>query len=1109
MLLFFIIIFKLYLLERLGSLMKKQGRQLNILNGLFLKNGKEQEQRASSRETSKSQVMLKNSEESSLSQKEVSNMIGRSAYSSGLKTHKQLLEKYLQHSEEYFKNLAEYKKGYRELNRNLENFDQLSREMSDKRQEYTSVMIKYQEIKQKYEKSLKEYQEITKEYESIIRDKQEAQKKFSEQSLALKNINQEVQELIDKKSEKNDTFVELKGKLVIEREVFKATQSRLNGIISVYELLKKNYLEKKETFEASRKKWHHANTIKNDWEMLMKDFEKTKSNKEKFEQNLSSIEEKIKSTEVQANSSKEIFSFVEPSLTAMTDKYKEHKKAYEAASIAYHISKKSYDAEYAKYAELKSNLKEMKSLKNPSQTVIGYITRDMDVAKSRVDNLAKDFYPLEEKFKLQKSVFEQISASYSLVKELVDEKKDKSKVSNESLIQTLAAQKKITMVLEVLKSKYGLLNHQRGQSQEAFKTISQEYDKLEKEFQKEEQYFNTIKDDYTAFENRYNSTKESYEAAKVKLAQSEENLEIVQKAYSDVAGLLRVATANKESILEKYKVSEKLLKRLTETEEELGFEVENNFFVLEETYQSGNKLYLQLTEQAKVWHEEYPNYNNSYKAFVPEYAKMSRQLEKLNQQYEVIYNDYQNLEKSHKATQTQYQQEMQKYNSDQELYNQVSLEFNHCLDLRNNVLKKDNEFEGALNNLKQFVFKNEKLTFPIIEATGYNFIDEFNIPEIQVDESSARLVRKIELSQWTETYQNLYAQVEASAKELTESLTIYQKQVSVFMKVGGKKLTDLGNSELAYRGTNIETYLERLRTNFKEWQTEYAKREQAFAQVVYAYRQYLDESIKLNENIAKMSDSKNGLQDIVNAINSLPNYMDIYSASYRDVHLLATTLGTEISTLTHLRTMDELKELVHRVYFERVSALIDTNLEDTINHFSEIRFNYDQSITNLRKQLDRMEKLTGIPTRKVVIESSLPKDLDLKSYFTTALDENVKQLFSTITGSSSFINIVKKVKEFKRVQNILSVNEGGSAISLPEVPMIFNKKELEFLLVVATLKNIEAPASVEKLETSYSTPEKPETLTDKPEFIEDLVEIEKIEKQHQKIEKKEALKALA
>lgn len=61
--------------------------------------------------------------------------------------------------------------------------------------------------------------------------------------------------------------------------------------------------------------------------------------------------------------------------------------------------------------------------------------------------------------------------------------------------------------------------------------------------------------------------------------------------------------------------------------------------------------------------------------------------------------------------------------------------------------------------------------------------------------------------------------------------------------------------------------------------------------------------------------------------------------------------------------------------------------------------------------------MTGIPTRKIVIESSLPNDLDLKTYFKSALDDNVKQLLSTITGSSSFINSVKKklinLNEFK------------------------------------------------------------------------------------------------
>ncbi|WP_259749516.1 hypothetical protein [Lactococcus lactis] len=308
--------------------------------------------------------------------------------------------------------------------------------------------------------------------------------------------------------------------------------------------------------------------------------------------------------------------------------------------------------------------------------------------------------------------------------------------------------------------------------------------------------------------------------------------------------------------------------------------------------------------------------------------------------------------------------------------------------------------------------------------------------------------------------------------------------------------------------TNIESYLERLAINFKEWQSEYVKREQVFSLLVKNYRQYLEESVKLNENIARMSESKNGLQEIINAINSLPNYMDIYSTSYRNVELLASALGAEVSDLTHLRNIDELKEIINKVYFEHVLALIDENLENTINHFSEIRSSYDQSIINLRKQLGEMEKITGIPTRKVMIESSLPNDLDLKSYFTGALNENVKQLFSTIISSSSFINSVKKVNQFKRVQNLLSVNEGGNAIILPEVPIAFDKKELEFSLVIATIKNIDAPVKVEKLESAYVKPEKPENLADKPSYVEDIVEVEKIEKQHQKIDT-EPLKALA
>ena len=74
--------------------MKKQGRQLNILNGLFLKNTKEQEEKVLSAEIQKSQVDLKDKKETlPVRQREVEVMLGSNSYSSGLRTYKQLLEK--------------------------------------------------------------------------------------------------------------------------------------------------------------------------------------------------------------------------------------------------------------------------------------------------------------------------------------------------------------------------------------------------------------------------------------------------------------------------------------------------------------------------------------------------------------------------------------------------------------------------------------------------------------------------------------------------------------------------------------------------------------------------------------------------------------------------------------------------------------------------------------------------------------------------------------------------------------------------------------------------------------------------------------------------------
>ena len=68
--------------------MKKQGRQLNILNGLFLKNTKEQEEKVLSAEIQKSQVDLKDKKETlPVRQREVEVMLGRNSYSSGLRSY--------------------------------------------------------------------------------------------------------------------------------------------------------------------------------------------------------------------------------------------------------------------------------------------------------------------------------------------------------------------------------------------------------------------------------------------------------------------------------------------------------------------------------------------------------------------------------------------------------------------------------------------------------------------------------------------------------------------------------------------------------------------------------------------------------------------------------------------------------------------------------------------------------------------------------------------------------------------------------------------------------------------------------------------------------------
>lgn len=576
---------------------------------------------------------------------------------------------------------------------------------------------------------------------------------------------------------------------------------------------------------------------------------------------------------------------------------------------------------------------------------------------------------------------------------------------------------------------------------------------------------------------------------------------IIQEAFNDVQNWLKVTVEKMNASEQAHSAAKKDLDAKSDRVQRIEHESENTFHILDENYQVGSEKYRELTEQYTNWASEHKRYTTDFEALNLLHDSASQKFKEMVEQYNRVAGDHEKAVKAKKAISESFNQEFSKYNEEKAYFDSVDPFYRKALELQEIAQKSQKDFEEAVAEMKKFLTGSHGTSFPINESTGFNYVDEYNMPEVLSSNGGEILANKTELNLWFHDYQLIYEKVEKSTVQFSKNLKNYQEQFSLFIKIGGEKVIKLGNPGLAYRGIDVDALLNKLSLRILEWQEEYSKRERAFIPVVKFYQHYLSESEKLNDTITKVSSTEKGLQEMFNLLNSFANYSDIYNPNHRNINVLASILRVDVADLTRPRSNDELKQLVQEKYVNQLQALNNSYLEDFIVYFNRIRANYDLSISQLQNQLRVFERATGISVKEIKIENSLSTTDHIKEYFKRAIEINTRELFSVMSDSSSFVNSLKKVKHFERVINSFVIDDSDNAMSFPEKSITAITNELESSLLISEIVGIDEPVQPEKPEWTYQTLEAPEKLSDKPIFIEDISEPVEMKNQHKALQK--------
>lgn len=1007
---------------------------------------------------------------------------------------------YQEHQKEYRQEKSKYDKILEEYEGAKGTFNDLLIDFSDLTQQIRDAKGLYNVDFEDYNKHKNNYEEVKSAYEAAKEKHQELSKNFLElrnelglKQIALDNLKKRAQS--SAQNYENQIQVYAKNDQIVAQltHQFDQFQAEFQELFDKFEVLTEKYEAEKPDYDRVKDRYDFATQLKNDYQTLSKQAEQMQIQEEMAEANFNEIKEVRDENQDKVEVSVRVRKFTEEPLSNLDTAFEEEDQKFYELESKYQVVKTQYDEESANFARIKKNYEDLNASENANRVALHYITEEYNSAEEALSKVVKEYKPLNRKYQKEQSVYSAISKNFNTLKTMIDEAQNNVEVSKQAATEAQKTYDKVEEAYNYILTQNGILKQNLATKESQYKDIEDDYVDIVALFEEAKVTFDPLNSEYQAMKEKHDTlelqvfnTRNDVRRAQSVLDQSKESLTALTEQF-------KIAKTDLEKKQEEIKVSQNHLSELENSVKETSSEIQNNLSRAKELYALANDKYVTIVKRYNDFMSVHTEYTNRYSVIAGEHDKVSSLWRLADEEFEKINQAYRTFEIHGNKVVDLYNTVMKKYRSDKDYYDQVYEEYTKLQKSKQNVIEKKQSFDFAAKNLKTLLVLNGNLTFPIYEATGQNYVDSYNLPSIDKKANGIVILKdKKQLNSWLSTYKPLHDTLNDAASLFSVALDNYSANYESYRQLVETRLPVNEDNEFAYTGIELSHYTQLLEDQVASWQKEYSLREEAFTSLIIAYNDYLDRETQLMNLVATNVSAQGGVQTVINFINSVPDFVDMYSATYGDINSLAQHLDINPSELTKPKSESALIQLLNDNYYHKAVSLIENNLSAFVNNLNALRPNYEQVLDRLRKELKHFEISTGISTNRIDITGVLNDDIDLEAYLNTGLKNNYERLCTAAKGTSSIVNVIRKAGALSKVANRTIDTTADSTLVFPDKPISMSQELLNTEVRIYEPKAIPIPVQPDKPSEATLAPTMPTGLPERPAFIERIEEPEKV-----------------
>ncbi|MDR2977215.1 MAG: hypothetical protein LBV19_07940 [Streptococcaceae bacterium] len=984
----------------------------------------------------------------------------------------------------YDKILAEYEGMKNDLDKNISNFSALNEALKKSKQLYDTELSDFQSEKSDYESEVKSYKFVSNERRDFQIKLKQLQSDFDYRQNQLKEITAAAKETAEEFESKVNEKAEREADLKSRRDIYNTSQEDMELLSDKLDTLKKEFEDEKPGFESIREHYNFVTQIKNEYETLSTQYDKMQLQEDAAKVNFEEIQNVMDQSKAKVDIAEKIGDFTITPLSGADDRYLQEKEQFEKTQTSYLELKERYDTEAANFARIEKNYSDLSNSDNANRVALHYVTEEYNSAKELLARVSDEFQPVEAAYNKQKSAFDVIDDNYKKMSEMLTDARVNLKTSQKQYDETLQTYDKVEESYDYIKTQNAILKTSLATKEGQYQEVAENYDTVVSDYENERKIFEPLSlslihtsQDHDALQAKIDKARRDRDEAQIAYDKSSEQL-------SDVTSLLAEVKQNLDAIKADSDEKAAALEELQKKADETNALEQETLTAAKESYADVSGRYEELLKKYDSYSEIHSSYSHKYKRVDQDYQKTASLYRLAKDEYASISKNYQGFVEHGARVSLRYSEVQKTYEADKDYYDKVYVEYQKVqADLEKARTKKHN-FDLAATHLMTLLIQDNSLTFPIYESTGHNYVDNYNLPTLMrtaVDALS--LKEKPQLDAWLTTYQAIREELGQTANDFAFSLNQYQITYDKYLEAGGERLKQSEANHWAYSGIDLAQYVETLDRQVADWMEDYRTREAAFAILLNAYTSYLDREQQLINLASGSSDAQSGIQTVIALINAFPDYTDMYHSSYGDINQLASHLGVSAAELTKPRSAAELEQILRSNYYERGLSLIRNNVSIFIRNMDSLKVSYQESLENLRKQIQHFQITTGISTENIQIQGIINDDFNFEHYLETNLDKNYQQLRKSVSEVSSIVNLIRRAGSLSRVANRVIDTSADNTMVFNDKPITMSEKLMNTGVTINTPRSIPIPIEPDEPTAVAVEPTRPSELAKNPEYI--------------------------